>query len=313
MKILFTKGQKIIYSDEDSTQMTETCNEEEKAGTSYRTRNRDIKYAVSFEDHWYSDSTDCNSSSCSEADGERKSVMVKAFKKKMAHLGDSYCPIRCPLFGCKDSYFPDELLSHIFQKHTTDDAIERHGLTEIHNKQKVLLYFKETDLTVSRNVCVAFLLYDSIYKKGTMLPPFRSFGNGNTFLHSRHLKHKYHVPIMVMTSLMTWSDLLSPKSLKSKCKANEKCDQSLLLLVIWLTGGIINKPFSVTTTLFNKSMSHSKSTILTVVPIHETQKPCNFLRNTSNYLLLPKGELDILSNNGRHKVNIELIPTEEND
>ncbi|XP_037934362.1 uncharacterized protein LOC119673451 [Teleopsis dalmanni] len=312
-KVISTKPRKIIYSDDETPQTSDSNSEVKIISKFYRDRKEteNVKYSSCFPEHWFCGPDNNYDPKNSHQEDKRKDLALEAFKRKIHYLGVKHYPVRCPVDACNEAFDPDELLSHIFYKHTTDNVIRRYGINEIHNNQTAKMHFKDTDLQPTKAVCIGCVLYVSAVKKSIIIPPDLPFCNANTFLHQKYAKYKNHAPIMIMASLTTWAALLLSKPLKVKCKADKVQDPSLLLTVIWLVGTKINKPFNVCLTLFSENMLNSKSAILKVRPIYEAQKPCHFLRHHINYMLLSKGELDLLSNNGRTNIKIEFTPSEE--
>lgn len=88
----------------------------------------------------------------------------------------------------------------------------------------------------------------------------------------------------------------------------ENPDQELL--VLWVASVQTTKPIHCTLTVYDKLMTSSRSAILQLRHLNNSQNPRDFVLTDTNCLRLTHGEIDILSQNRTECIRMEIIVNE---
>lgn len=84
-------------------------------------------------------------------------------------------------------------------------------------------------------------------------------------------------------------------------------DKSKDILILWVATIPTTTKILATLTAFDHAMSSSRSTIVPILNLRNSQLPETFLSQESNYLMLNRGEINILSNNGQNSIELEIF------
>lgn len=128
----------------------------------------------------------------------------------------------------------------------------------------------------------------------------------NAFLPKPHEQFDAHLPILIMACQTVESAMLKNKRLEEKILKSPNALHPQLL-IIWLVSVETTKPVYCTVTVYDKLMSSSRSSIMRVRHLNESQNPSEFLSIDSNYMRLSRGEVEILSGNSTDCIHMEIM------
>ncbi|XP_055915613.1 uncharacterized protein LOC129948557 [Eupeodes corollae] len=213
----------------------------------------------------------------------------------------SRTPISCPVSRCGSTIGVTSLLSHFMRDHNEDLTVE---FMNLYTNGRAILLFERDMWNFGENVCLGILSYGGIENKKSSRPALRGICKQNSFLSETFAHLENHLPILVMACKTSICSLLDDKELSKELIDRE--DQTKHILIIWLATVQTTKPIFCTITAFDKLMISSRSTIINVRSLDSPQKPEEFISNETNYLMLNHGELNILSEEGKESIRVEI-------
>lgn len=212
------------------------------------------------------------------------------------------CPMRTP--GCS-RLRSEALLAHFLAVHLSEPSL---ALTEVSQRDQLLIKFKPMAFDRSRNVCLSMIVYAR--EQG-----IKSASDHNMGLPSEYAQYVGHLPLFVLacrTRLMpaTKEDGEQKKerhelrNTKSVTASDEDIDENVLAL--WMVGLEVAQPLHAHLTIFNRRLDIIRSSIVRVRSLHKCHNFNRFFAKSKNYMRLNEHDLQLLTENYNEPIYLEL-------
>lgn len=226
----------------------------------------------------------------------------KVIKPSESLKNISRSPIQCPVKKCNQTVGLTFVLLHFLRDHIQDYPVDCQEI--FHGKQSVML-FKEQIFEHCENLCLGMLVYGGHLENPDSRPGLCGICRPNSFLFGNNQCLVNHLPIVIMACKTSLSYLIEDKTLAEQLA--DPSDRSKDILIIWLSAMETTCLMHCTITVFNEDMSTSRSTIVEIRNLRDSQEPMTFLSKEANYLVLSRGEIDLLSSDGNKPIKIEIL------
>lgn len=226
----------------------------------------------------------------------------KAIKPSESLTNISRSPIQCPVKKCNQTVGITSVLLHFLRDHIQDYPVE---CQEIFNGKQSLMLFKEQIFEHYENLCLGLLAYGGHLENPDSRPGLRGICRPNSFLLCNNQYLINHLPIVIMACKTSLSYLIEDKQLAEQLA--DPSDKTKDILVIWLSTVETTCLMHCTITVFNMDMTTSRSTIVEIRNLRDSQDPLTFLSKDANYLMLSRAEMDLLSSGGKKQIKIEIL------
>lgn len=226
----------------------------------------------------------------------------KAIKPSDSLTNISRSPIQCPVRKCNQTVGITSVLLHFLRDHVQDFPVE---CQEIFQGKQSLMLFKEEIFKHYENVCLGLLAYGGYLESPDSRPGICGICRPNSFLFGNNQCLINHLPIVIMGCKSSLSYLIEDKQLARELA--DPTDQSKDILVIWLATVETTCVMHCTITVFNTDMTISRSTIVEIRNFRDSQDPLEFLSDDTNYLMLSRAEIDLLSSGAKKQIKIEIL------
>uniref|UniRef100_A0A1I8PY28 DUF4729 domain-containing protein n=1 Tax=Stomoxys calcitrans TaxID=35570 RepID=A0A1I8PY28_STOCA len=230
---------------------------------------------------------------------------LKSLQKKNSLWCISRSPINCPISACKCLLGVSSVLSHILRDHHDEIKCQ-----EIYLGNSCDLLFNPKDMIYGKNICLGVLAYGGATGERSNRPAERGICLSNAFLPMEHEHLNAHFPILIMACRTSWTSYLAyPKgSRNDQTSTNENPMAELFL--IWLTSVQTTKPIHCTLTVYDKLLSASRSSIMRIRNLSDTQNPSKFMSKEVDYMRLCHGDIEILSQRREEPIHMEIVINE---
>lgn len=215
------------------------------------------------------------------------------------------CPMRTP--GCS-RLRSEALLAHFLTAHLSEPSL---ALTEMSQRDQLLIKFKPMAFDRSRNVCLSMIVY--VREQST-----KSASEYNVGLPSEYAKYPGHLPLFVLAcrtrltaaSKGTTLDSAQKKEGRGLCTTKSattnvgEIDENVLAL--WLVGLEVSQPLHAHLTIFNHRLDIIRSSIVRVRGLCKCHNFKRFFAKSKNYMRLNEHDLQLLTENYNEPIYLEL-------
>lgn len=214
------------------------------------------------------------------------------------------CPMRAP--GCS-RLRSNALLAHFLAVHLSEPSL---ALTEVGQRDQLLIKFKPMAFDRSRNVCLSMIVY------ARELGP-KSASEYNVGLPAEYAQYAGHLPLLVLacrtrlTAVRKGTTMDSEQkerrglcTTKSATASVEDIDENVLAL--WLVGLEMSQPLHAHLTIFNHRLDIIRSSIVRVRGQCKCHNFKRFFAKSKNYMRLNEHDLQLLTENYNEPIYLEL-------
>lgn len=226
----------------------------------------------------------------------------KAMKSSESLTNISRSPIQCPVRKCNQTVGITSVLLHFLRDHIQDYPVE---CQEIFSGKQSVMLFKEHVFEHYENLCLGMLVYGGNINDPESRPALSGICHANSFLFGNSQCFTNHLPILIMGCKTSLSYLIEDKKLAEQLA--DPNDKEKDILVIWLATVETTRLMHCTITVLNTDMTTSRSTIVEIRNLRDSQDPKVFLSQDSNYLMLSRAEIDLVSSGDKKQIRIEIL------
>lgn len=226
----------------------------------------------------------------------------KAVKPSESLTNISRSPIQCPVKKCNQTVGITSVLLHFLRDHIQDYPVD---CQEIFHGRQSLMLFKENIFEHNENLCLGLLPYGGHRDNPDTRPGLSGICRPNSFLFGNNQCLVNHLPIVIMACKTSLNYLIEDKHLAGQLA--DPTDRNKDILVIWLSTVETTCLMHCTITVFNTEMTTSRSTIVEIRNLRDSQDPNSFLSKDANYLMLSRAEIDLLSSGENKQIKLEIL------
>lgn len=214
------------------------------------------------------------------------------------------CPMRTPDCSRLRS---EALLAHFLAVHLSEPSL---ALTEVGQRDQLLIKFKPMAFDRSRNVCLSMIVYTR--ELGT-----KPAAEHNVGLPSEYAKYAGHLPIFVLacrTRMRAASkgkvdseqkkERRGLRTTKSVAASDEDIEENVL--AIWMVSLEVPQPLHAHLTIFNRRLDIIRSSIVRVRGLRKCHNFQRFFEKSKNYMRLNEHDLQLLTENYNEPIYLEL-------
>lgn len=224
-------------------------------------------------------------------------------------LGICRSPVPCPIGTCRQMVGITGVLTHLLRDHSSTFGSD--DIQEVYADQSSLMIVYERFFVRNDTNVVGVLIYAG--RKGAKERPAEmGLCRANSFLPERFAAFATHLPVLIMACRTVATSLLRQKEVEvvdnvvevgADNKDYEEDDSDYAdvedadedeILVIWLATVQTTRPLHCTITVFSNDLQTSRSCIVPVRNLKDSQDPREFLTTESSFLVLRSGELRLL-------------------
>lgn len=215
-------------------------------------------------------------------------------------VGICRSPVHCPVAACRQMIGVTTVLTHFLRDHRPSIGEE---FQEIGVDQRSLVVLHERFFALDNDTAViCVLVYAGTPSRGGT-PVDVGLCRPNSFLPERYNRFTNHLPILILGCRCDATALLADRLFAASVTAERRAtsgaksdcnDSDDKLLVIWLATVQTIRPLHCTITVFNADLRTSRSAIVRVRSLKDSQDPVSFLATETDYLALNSGELRLM-------------------
>lgn len=219
-------------------------------------------------------------------------------------------PVPCPIGACRQMVGITGVLTHLLRDHSSTFGSD--DIQELHADQSSLMIVYEQYFVRNDTSVVGVLIYGG-RKGANERPADVGLCRANSFLPERFAAFATHLPVLIMACRTAATALLATRKVDSVAEMGGKgaedgnkvsdSDSDYAdvedadadeILVFWLATVQTTRPLHCTITVFSNDLRTSRSCIVPVRDLKDSQDPRDFLPNESSCLVLRSGELKLL-------------------
>ncbi|EDW75200.2 uncharacterized protein Dwil_GK20045 [Drosophila willistoni] len=213
----------------------------------------------------------------------------------LAHNGVTPCPL----------LLNESLLEHFIKSHLDVPGLE---LCEIFERDRLLIIFNPFTFELGKNFCMSAIVYGGFRDSPYSLPLMRFMPIYNVNLSDTHGKYACHLPLFLLICRTRLSaiddDPPITTTMRTRHMGRQPVDEDVLAL--WVVSMELPQPIHVTISLFNRRLDVTRSAIMKVRALKESQNCADFMRTSENYMRLTEQDMQILTNNNKESIYMEL-------
>lgn len=211
------------------------------------------------------------------------------------------CPLRhrqCP--PVKN----ETLLSHTLRFHLNEHGLE---LREVFANDRLLLIFNPRSYDIGVNSCMSAMMYAGVRDDPSTLPGHRFLPIPNLNLPPVFARYSEHLPLFVMICRNRRSaiDGRRVRFDGNQCLEVDDNDNEDVL-ALWLVSVDLPMPVHVIMTVLNRRMDVTRSSVMQVRSLHQSQNCQKFMRTSRQYMRLSEQDLCVLTSDNTEPLYLEV-------
>lgn len=215
-------------------------------------------------------------------------------------IGICRSPVHCPVSACRQMIGVTTVLTHFLRDHrpTIGDDFQ-----EVCADRRSLLVFYERFFERNDTAAVGVLVYAG--RETGERPADAGLCRPNSFLPERYNAFTTHLPILILGCRTPAVAMLAADQ-----RAHSDCSDSPAgedMLVLWLATVETTRPLHCTISVFSADMKTSRSCIVPVRSLKDSQDPIEFVSTESSYLAINSGELQLLRAPDTGSIELEIL------
>lgn len=215
----------------------------------------------------------------------------------------SRSPVKCPVTSCNKFIGFTSILAHFICDHHRSFVVE---IQDIEGDGRAILTFDEEIFVYGENICLGILVYGGINSDKESRPGICGLCCSNSLLSEEHHNLVNHLPILIL-GCKTRIDVFGTDDNDVDGGVDEVKEENNPLkhiIMFWLVSIETTRPIYSTVSIFNHKMKAARSSVIKIRDIKATQN-VKKLQEDTNFIMLGRGDINCLSNQGKTRIEIE--------